>query len=126
MWVHGFIFGLIKNENGSYWYKDTKNGDPLFDFWIKLSQYRDEAFNQFKSNRVTIEKQFEEVINQLQKDNGMAFIKQKIDYAKEGQNYLNEISQINMSPEELTQKGMETIRRLISDEINYVIKELGN
>ena len=126
LWVHGFIFGLIKNENGSYWYKDTKNGDPLFDYWMKLSQYRDEAFNQFKSNRVAIEKQFEEVINQFQKDNGMAFIKQKIDYAKEGQNYLNEISQINMSPEELTKKGMETIRKLISDEINYVIKELGN
>jgi len=31
-----------------------------------------------------------------------------------------------MSPEELTKKGMETIRKLISDEINYVIKELGN
>lgn len=126
LWVHGFIFGLIKNENGNYWYKDTKNGDPIFNFWIKLSQYRDEAFNQFKSNRVAIEKQFEEVINQLQKDNGMAFIKQKIDYAKEGQNYLNEISQINMSPEELTKKGMETIRKLISDEITYVINELGN
>jgi hypothetical protein len=126
LWVNGFIFGLIKNENNCYWYKDTKNGDPLFDFWIKLSQYRDDSFNQFRSNRLVIEKQFEEVINLLGTNNGTAFIKEKVDYAKEDQNYLNEISQINMTLDDLTKKGMESIRKLITDEINYVKKELGN
>ena len=126
LWVNGFIFGLIKNEDNCYWYKDTKNGDPLFDFWIKLSQYRDDSFNQFRSNRAVIEKQFEEVINLLGTNNGTAFIKEKVDYAKDGQNYLNEISQINMTLEDLTKKGMESIRKLITDEINYVKKDLGN
>lgn len=126
LWVNGFIFGLIKNDEDCYWYKDTVNGDPLFDFWVKLSQYRDDAFNKFRSNRLAIEKQFEEVINLLEKNNGTAFIKDKVDYAKEGQNYLSEISQINMSQADLTKKGMESIRKLITDEINYVKKELGN
>lgn len=126
LWVNGFIFGLVKNEDNCYWYKDTKNGDPLFDFWVKLSQYRDEAFNQFKSNRVTIEKQFEEVINLLEKQKGSAYIQEKVDYAKEEQNYLKEISQINMSLTDLTKKGMEPIRELITKEINYVKKEMGN
>ncbi len=126
LWVNGFIFGLVKNEDECYWYKDTDNGDPLFDFWVKLNQYRDEAFKQFQANRVAIEKQFEQVLNQLEKQKGSAYIQEKVDYAKEGQNYLNEVSQINMSPAELTRKGMETIGELIRKEINYVKKELGN
>ena len=126
LWVYGLIFGLIKNEKGTYWYKDIKTGDPLYDYWAPLSQYRDDAFNQFKSNRMTIEKQYEEVINGLKKEKGMTFIKDKIAYAKDGSNYLNEISQVNMSQEELTAKGMEKIRKLISDEIDFVKKELGN
>lgn len=126
LWVNGFIFGLIKNEDNCYWYKDTNNGNPLFDYWVKLSQYRDDSFNQFRTNRLAIEKQFEEVINTLEKQKGTAYIQEKVDYAKEGQNYLEKVSQINMTATDLTKKGMESICELITKEIDYVKKELGN
>ena len=126
LWVNGFIFGLIKNEDNCYWYKDTNNGNPLFDYWVKLSQYRDDSFNQFRTNRLAIEKQFEEVINTLEKQKGTAYIQEKVDYAKEAQNYLEKVSQINMTATDLTKKGMESICELITKEIDYVKKELGN
>ena len=124
LWVKGLIFGLVKNENGHYYYKDTVDGDPLLDYWVELPAYRDDAFNQFRRNRSTLEDQFEQFFDKLQQEKGTDFLQVRVAEAKEGQNYLNRISQINMSVEEIRKRGNEGVRKLIEDEINFVKKSL--
>jgi len=124
LWVKGFIFGLIKNENNCYWYIDTENGDPLFGNWVQLKQYRDEAFAEFRLKRSAIERQYEDFFNNLQRERGSNYLQEKVAEAKQDNNYLTKISQINMTREQLTQKGYEPIRKQITDEITYVQREL--
>jgi len=124
LWVKGLIFGLIKNEDGKYWYKDTEEGNPLFDYWVELAQYRDDAFNEFRKKRAAIEAQFEDYFTKLQREKGEAYINQRVAEAKEGNNYFDNISQIGMTRQQLTMKGAEPILKQITDELNYVKKEL--
>ncbi len=124
LWVKGFIFGLIKRQDADYYYYDPENGDPLEDYWFKLSNYRDEAFDRFRSNIHAVTQQFEDFFDKLQKEKGTDFLKQKVQQAKEGSTYRDTISQIDMTNEELNRHGNEAIKKLISDEINFVKKEL--
>ena len=124
MWVKGFIFGLIKKQDGFYFYYDPENGDPLEDYWRKLADYRDKAFEEFRRNLRAVTKQFEEFFDTLQKEKGTDYLKAKVAQAKEGTYYRDNISQIDMTNEELNRHGNEDIRRLVTDEINFVKKEL--
>ena len=122
LWVKGFIFNLIKNENNMYYFKSEELGDALDDNWVKLGQYRDEAFEQFKRNKATIRKEFNEFFNQFQKTKGVNRMQRKVDDAKT--DYFMKYSQINLTKDEIKQKGFEAIRKLITEELEYVKKEL--
>jgi len=124
LWVKGIIFGLIKNEDDCYWYIDTEHGDPLYGNWVQLKKYRDEAFAEFRLNRSAIERQYEDFFDKLQRERGINYLNEKVAEAKQGDNYLTKISQINMTREQLTQKGFEPIRKQITNEITYVQREL--
>lgn len=117
-WVKGFIFGLIKNENGEYRLKSMELGDPLFDNWISLGNYRDDAYTQFKQHRATITREFTEYFENYVKSQGEDTVSQLIADVKVG--YLARYSQINMTTTEITARGNENIRRLITQEIEYV------
>ena len=121
LWVKGFIFGLVKNENSKYYFKSQENGDALDDFWVDLGTYRDEAFDTFRSYRTSIRKEFTEFFDNLAVSKGSTAIKGIIDEAKE--NYYDKFSQINMTKEEVKKKGFEKIRELITNELTH-IKEL--
>ncbi len=124
LWVKGLVFGLIKYDGENYYYRDTSAYEAaLDDFWIKLSHYRDEAFNTFRSVRSSIKKQYDEFFNTLQRDRGETYIKEIIDDARA--HYLDKYSQINMTRSEIGQHGNEAIKKLITDEINYATKQLG-
>ena len=124
LWVKGLVFGLIKYDGENYYYRDTSAYEAaLDDFWIKLSHYRDEAFNTFRSVRSSIKKQYDEFFNTLQRDKGETYIKEIIDDARA--HYLDKYSQINMTRSEIGQHGNEAIKKLITDEINYATKQLG-
>ena len=120
MWVKGFIFGLIKNENGEYSLKSNELGDPLFDNWITIGQYRDDAYSQFKQYRATIAKEFTGYFEDYLRVNGEEAVNQLIVDAKA--NYLDKYSQINMTRTEITARGNENIRTLITQELEYVRK----
>ena len=122
LWVKGFIFGLIKNENNMYYYKDEENGDVLDDYWMPLSEYRDEAFDKFKQNKINIRKEFNDFIDNYQKNKGDDAIKQLAEDAKA--NYFDKYSLIKMTKDEIKRKGNEPIKKLITDELNFVNKEL--
>lgn len=122
LWVKGFIFNLIKNEDGMYYFKSDELGDPLDDNWVELAKYRDEAFDKFKLQKGIVRKEFNDFFTQYQKTKGADNMKLLVDDAKD--NYLTKYSQINMSKDEIKQKGFEVIRKLITDELEYVKKEL--
>ena len=120
MWVKGFIFGLIKNENGEYSLKSNELGDPLFDNWITIGEYRDDAYDQFKQHRATIAKEFTRYFEDYLRTNGEEAVNQLTADAKA--NYLDKYSQINMTRTEITARGNENIRTLITQELEYVRK----
>lgn len=122
LWVKGFIFNLIKNEGNKYYFKSDELGDPLDDNWVELAQYRDEAFDMFKRNKATIRKEFNDFFSQYQKSKGAENMQVIVDDAK--MNYLVKYSQINLTKDEIKQKGFEPIRKLITEELEYVKKEL--
>lgn len=123
LWVYGILFGLIKNENGSYYYKSQTLGDPLFDNWVKMNlQYRDEAFDYFRHHRMQIRKEFNEYIDEEERSKGLDAMKEfKADVKL---HYLQKYSQLNMTPEELTKRGNEKIADLARKEIVFVQRNL--
>lgn len=122
LWVKGFIFGLIKNENDKYYYQSEEFGDPLDDNWVELPKYRDEAFDAFKRNKSSIRKEFNQYFEHYQKTKGVDAMQSLIDNAKRG--YLKDFSQINLTKDQIKAKGFESIRKLITHELDYVKKEL--
>ena len=120
LWVKGFIFGLIKNENGTYYFKSQEHGDALDDFWVKLGDYRDEAFDQFRTFKSSVRKEFTEYLDNLATSQGATAIKAIIDDVKE--NYYDKFSQIHMTKEEVKKKGFEKIRELITNELTHIKK----
>ena len=122
LWVKGLIFGLIKNDEGRYFYKDEENGDALDDYWSELEPYRDEAFTKFQRLKPSIEEAFTRYLEELERVKGTAAVQQTIDAAKE--NYLTDFAQVNMTTEELKKRENRSIADLIRREINFVKKEL--
>lgn len=122
LWIKGLIFGLIKNEDGHYSYQNEAEGDALFDYWVELSEYRDEAYNEFKKHVETIRDVYENKAQQEQTKHGSDYMEQLLQDVKD--NYYEKFSQINMQKAELTKKGFEQVRKLITDEIAFVKKEL--
>lgn len=122
LWVQGLVFGLIKNEDGQYMYQNEEEGDALFDFWIQLGQYRDDAYNEFKKHVDVVRDRYEAFVDSEGKKHGSEYIDKLIKDVKD--NYYEKFSQINMEKADLTKKGFERVRKLITDELTFVKKEL--
>lgn len=118
MWVRGFVFGLIKNENGIYYVKNKNTGKALLDYWVELGKYRNEAFNAFVADMFTLRPQFKEFITTWQKNHGQDAIKQLRADVKA--HYREKYSMLNMDNEELQSRGNEQIFDLMEKEIKFV------
>ena len=89
---------------------------------MELSEYRDEAFQEFKRHIETVHDEYEAVIDGIGKKNGSEYMDKLLQDVKE--NYYEKYSQINLDKKQITAKGFETIRQLITEEISFVKKEL--
>ena len=118
MWVRGFVFGLIKNENGKYYVKNKKTGKALLDYWVELATYRNDAFNAFVADIFTLRPQFKEYITTWHKDHGQEAIKQLRADVKA--NYREKYSQLFMDNDELLSRGNEEIAALMEKELKFV------
>ena len=118
LWVRGFVFGLIKNENGKYYVKNKKTGKALLDYWVELAKYRNDAFNAFVSDIFTLRPQFNEYITAWHKDHGQDAIKQLRADVKA--NYREKYSQLFMDNDELFARGNEQIADLMEKELKFV------
>jgi len=118
LWVRGFIFGLIKNENGRYYVKNKKTGKALLDYWVELASYRNDAFNAFVADIFTLRPQFKEFIQNWHKDHGQDAIKQLRADVKA--NYRESYSQLFMDNDELLARGNEQIAELMEKELKFI------
>jgi len=115
IWILGFIFGLIKKDekDGKFKIKSEQDGDALYDYWCDLAEYRDDAFNAFKSKLNLYRKDIESAINEFQKRKGDDVFRQRIEEAKES--YRDKYVQI--PNEELEKRGNEALASLVREEI---------
>jgi hypothetical protein len=118
LWVRGFVFGLIKNEEGKYYVKNKKTGKALLDYWVELATYRNDAFNAFIADIFTLRPQFKEYITTWHKDHGQEAIKQLRADVKA--NYREKYSQLFMDNDELLSRGNEQIADLMEKELKFV------
>lgn len=118
LWVRGFVFGLIKNEEGKYYVKNKKTGKALLDYWVELATYRNDAFNAFIADIFTLRPQFKEFITTWHKDHGQDAIKQLRADVKA--NYREKYSQLFMDNDELLSRGNEQIADLMEKELKFV------
>lgn len=118
LWVRGFVFGLIKNDNGKYYVKNKKTGKALLDYWVELATYRNDAFNAFVADIFTLRPQFKDYIVNWHKDHGQDAIKQLRADVKA--NYREKYSQLFMDNEELLSRGNEQIADLMEKELKFI------
>lgn len=122
LWVKGFIYGLIKNENKCYYMKSESLGDYLDDYWVKLAEWRDEAYEEFERYELNVVKDFNAYISAENERVGAEATRQLIENVKK--NYYDEYSQIKIQKATLKQKGYEQVAELIKREGAHVLKNL--
>ncbi len=120
LWVKGFIFGLVKNEDGEYFFQSQEHGDALDDNWVSIGKYRDEAFDNFRRYKTSIRKEFTEFFENLASSKGADAMRAILAEVRVA--YFDNFSQINMTKDEIKKHGFEKIRQLITDEINHAKK----
>ena len=125
LWVKGFIFGYIKNENNMYSVISLKKGVGIDNYWYELDQHRDLAYQKFKSNITDLKDELIEKIVKYEKDHGVAAIKKLYAKVKAPGAYRDSYSLLNMTVTESKLHGNESILSLINDEIDYVTNYLG-
>lgn len=116
LWVFGFVYDLIRlNENGKYEIFSRSNGDPLNNYWMELSEYRDEAFEQFKVGQYAEE--IEKLVENKQNADGDVKTAEIVNKVKD--NYRLHFAQINLSNDELKKNHYKKVADLIRSEINF-------
>ena len=122
-WVKGFVFGYVKVEKGTYWYRDWKEGSALKKFWINTGEKdRDLAFASFSRYSVSLRKQYEEKIDEQVSKEGTERIQELLDDVKE--NYFEKYSQCEISIDDMEKRGNEGIASLMEKELIHVANKL--
>lgn len=115
LWVYGFVFGYIRNENGMYQVQSKELGDILNDNWYDLAEYRDDAFNKFCEDFSTFKREFDKNITEFRKTKGQEEYSNLIKDASK--NYRERYSQIGLSNKELDEKVNAEVKKLFIKEM---------
>lgn len=127
MWVKGFIYGIIKNERGSYYVKSKAlGGKAVAQYWVKLADRRTDAFKIFSEKDQLISKDFHAHFEDELRTKGEAAINELIFDAKagEGKNYYEKYSQINISMQTLESRPYQDVMDLYEEEVTYILEKL--
>ncbi len=119
LWVKGFIFGLLKNENDKYYMQSQSEGDSLDDYWVELGAYRDDAFNAFRGHKSIVRKEFNNYFDNKEVVEGTEAMKVLLADAK--LHYYDKYSQIKLTKQQLKNtKGFESIADLVRKELDFI------
>lgn len=121
-WVLAFGYELIKLDEDTNKYKiySIEQGDPLDNYWLEMSEYRDESFDFFKRGKF-----IDEIISAIesrQLRDGEVSSKDLIEQMKNG--YLVNFAQVNVTRDDLKKPIYSKIADLVKKEIDFVTKEL--
>ncbi|MBQ5888011.1 MAG: hypothetical protein IIW77_01890 [Bacteroidaceae bacterium] len=123
LWINGFIFGLLKNENGKYYVKSKRLGKALQGYWFSLgTAYRNEAFEEFRRKEADITREFREFITaerQRRGEESMNMLKQDVKL-----NYRENYSQLNLDDRTLNSRPYEKVAELVERELRYIDENL--
>lgn len=129
LWIKGILLGFIKNDNTKYSIKSGSKGDALDDFWYELgsSEFRDDCFNNFKSNISNFEQELSENLSSKQTQMGKENLDRLLTSISSS-NYLSDHSQLGFTLDNLRadKKKYDGVLNLMRDEINFVNTELKN
>ena len=116
-WIKGFIYGLIKNDRGSYYVQSKANGQATEGYWITLgTPWRNEAYTNFKGV-ANIKQEIQHNINQRNAQMGEDAVAELIKQAKE--NWW-EVSHIRLDKKTLDSHGYEEVKALFNEEFKYL------
>ncbi len=119
-WVQGFVFGLLKNQDGMYYMYSPTLGNALDDYWVELGKYRDDAYEQFRRYKTTVRIEFDAFLEKKETAEGHNAVMEIWDDAKA--NYFLKYSQVNMTKQEIKAKGFEKIALLMTKELDFFHK----
>lgn len=126
IWVKGFIFGVIRNNGGTYEYIDEENEDAVLDdYWTPLSAAENDRAQAFGAFKRLGESALDRLVAKMEAehlkmgDEQYALLK---DDARA--NYEAKFSQLNLTRDQLNSRGYEDVKRLFIEEMNFVKKEL--
>lgn len=128
VWVKGFIFGVIRNEDGVYQYQDEENGDPLDDYWTTLNGDNNDRATAFADFKSKLSSGLHDLLVKVMtaKHNAMgdeAYARLLAD-VKAGNNYRAKYGQIVLTNEQLKARGYADIANQVRKELDFVRKEL--
>lgn len=117
LWVMGLSYGYIRlNERtNKYEVYSLDRGRAARNYWVELSEYRDKAFEIFKSQDFLGE--VEKLIDDMQKAEGRDATKERLMDIKE--NYFEKFLYLNMSLEDLDKEHNRGIDQLVDEEVRY-------
>lgn len=119
LWVRGFIYGRIKNENGCYHIMSEKLGSYSEGYWIKLKEWRDEAYEMFCSSIDDFADDFLNSFKETEAKEGSEATRKRISDAE--QNY-HQISQINVTMATLRTRPYAKVKKLFDQEGSFLRK----
>ena len=127
LWVKGFIYGLLKNDKGTYYIKSKSLGGlPGNGYWVKLDDRRTDAFKVFSEKEHSISKDFHNHFENELRTKGEAVIASLIADAKaeEGKNYYENYSQINLTMPTLQSRPYADVWALFNEELAHILEKL--
>lgn len=121
VWVKGLVYGLIKNEKGTYYVKSKANGKALDEYWVSLkSTWRNQAYDNFKTYGRQIIAEFESCFSETNSQKGEEAIRAL--FADVKKSYYDKYSQVNISRETLRGPAYKDVQNLLESELQYVDK----
>lgn len=122
LWIKGFVFGRIKNEGGRYLILSESEGKKLRHYWVELAPDRDDAFKEFDEKSTIYGKELKDFLDEFISSKGAGAYSEKISDAQSGDKYLDEISQVGLTIDELEQKQNKAIFDLLEAELECLEK----
>ncbi len=117
LWVRGFIYGRIKNENGCYYIMSERLGSFSDGNWIRLKEWRDEAYELFCTDIDKYADEFLTCFREAEVREGSEATRNR--FSDADQNY-NRISQIGVTMATLRTRPYARVKRLFDQEGNYL------
>lgn len=123
LWVKGFIYGLLKNDKGTYYIKSKSLGGlPGKQYWVALADRRTDAFKLFSEKSDKITKDFTAYFENQNITRGAAAIAELFADAKgnELNNYYEKYSQINLTMPTLQSRPYDDVWTLYNEELAHL------